>query len=501
VDDSLKRLVSLGKAGACGRPKGLRARLARSGAILAVGSVGEKTLAFVSRIVLARLLMPAELGLIILIVSISALFEVLTEVGVKQSVIRSAQGDRDAYLNMAWWFQVVRAGAIYVLAFLFAPVICRFYFNDRTEILGIYAWPELYLMVRIAFVTIVCNSMMSPRMFLLEREFRFGKYVLIMQGGAWAGLILTIVLAVCLRNAWAMVLGVVCQALLRTVLSYIGCPFRPRFKYDGHSFLELAAFARGMFGAPMLAYFAYNADALFGGRLVSPDLLGYYGYAVALARAPRELFAKVINPMLLPAFATKKGDWLALREGTVKLTSLVATVGVPFLTLGIIHARTILGAVFGEDFTIVSVSFGLFCVNVFFILQAIILANVLLALGKPSKQRLYVALRAVLIGIAIIPAIKSYGMAGAAGTLAAANFVALCSLVYMVHKEIALSVCRYFASWRTGFLSLVPVLVVAVLLQKAIPSHPFIRMFSGVLLCVLITGPTCLRLFARGRRS
>jgi len=501
VDNSLKRLISSGKAGPRGRPKGLRARLARSGAILAVGSVGEKTLAFVSRIVLARLLMPAELGLIVLIVSISALFEVLTEVGVKQSVIRSAQGDRDAYLNMAWWFQVVRAGAIYVLAFLLAPAICRFYFNGRTEILGIYAWPELYLMVRIAFVTIVCNSMMSPRMFLLEREFRFGKYVLIMQGGAWVGLVLTIVLAVCLRNAWAMVLGVVCQALLRTVLSYIGCPFRPRFKYDGHSFRELAAFARGMFGAPMLTYFAYNADTLFGGRLVSPELLGYYGYAVALARTPRELFAKVINPTLLPAFAAKKEDWAALREGTVELTSLVAAVGIPFLTVGIIHGRTILGAVFGEEFTIVSVAFGLTCVNVFFILQAIILANVLLALGKPSKQRLYVALRAVLIGVAISPAIKSYGMAGAAGTLTAANLVALCSLVYMVHREISLSVWRYFISWGMGFLALVPVLVVTVLLQKVMPTHPLVRMSLGILLCVLITGPYCLRLFARGGKS
>ncbi len=326
----------------------LRAQCARSGAVLTVGTVAAKGLAFLSKMILVRLLVPEEMGLMVLVLSLTALFETLTEVGIKQSVIQNKDGAKSEYLNTAWWFQSVRALGLYVVAFAVAPSLCRFYFADKPEVLAHHAWPELYLLVRVAFLSILFNGLVSPRAHVLEKEFRFGKAVFLMQGSAILGAGITIVLAFALRNVWAMVIGFASMTLLRCLLSFILCPFLPRLSFDRDSFRSLYKFARGIFGSPILTYIAFNADVLVAGKIVTPQLLGMYGMALALAGIPRELFARIIGPVLLPAFAKKQDDHKTLCATVLRLTGLAALFMSPFAAVAVVCGKTILGIVFTE---------------------------------------------------------------------------------------------------------------------------------------------------------
>jgi O-antigen/teichoic acid export membrane protein len=74
----------------------IKAKAFRGSTWLAIGNIIEKLLAFISKIIFAKLLIPGELGLIVLIISLTALFECITEVGVKQCVIQEPNGE---YLN------------------------------------------------------------------------------------------------------------------------------------------------------------------------------------------------------------------------------------------------------------------------------------------------------------------------------------------------------------------------------------------------------------------
>ena len=287
----------------------LKARCARSGVILAIGAVIAKFLGFGSKVILTRLLVPEAMGLIVLILSLTALFEVLTEVGIKQSVIQNTNGAQEEYLNMAWWFQSIRGVGLYAVAFVLSPWICRFYF-DKPELLAMHSQAEIITMVRCTFLVFLFNGLLSPRVHVLEREFKFGKAVLLIQGGAILGSLVTIVLAFVLRNIWAMVIGFVSMGAMRCLLSYIICPFMPRLDFDPASFKEISRFARGMFGLPVLTYVAFNLDVLVAGKLVSTDLLGMYGMALALTFTPRDLFIKIISPILLPAFAKLSTQWV-----------------------------------------------------------------------------------------------------------------------------------------------------------------------------------------------
>jgi lipopolysaccharide exporter len=417
----------------------LKARFLRGSAWLSVGNIAEKILAFASKIILARLLMPQDLGVVVLISSITALFECMTEVGVKQCVIQNKEGDKPDFLNMAWWFSAIRGCTLFMFAWMLAPLACNFYFEGKEQILASYNMDTLYAMVRIAFLSILFNSLISPRTYLLEKQFRFAKVVGYMQSAGLAGIILTIILSFILHNAWAMVIGFVCQGFLRMVMSYAFCPFLPRLSYHRESISQLCRFGRGMWGSPFFAYIAYNIDILVGGKVLGPELVGLYGFAMGLAYIPRELFARIINPVLMPAFAERQDN----PEQLQKINQLVGSMLLIFMPLTVVSflfSEQIVTIIYGSTFKPVALIFAIFIVNGSLTMLIMIFVNLFMALGKPAINRNFTFIRAVIMTALIIPIAKAYGMIGMAILQVLANFILIALLYNYAKKVLPLSI-------------------------------------------------------------
>jgi len=467
------------------RGDSLKARCARSGLILGVGAFFAKFLGFASKMILTRLLAPEAMGLMVLILSMTQLFSVLTEVGIKQSVIQNKKGAQAEYLNMAWWFQSLRGIGLYAVAFIVAPWICQFYF-DKPEILALHSNAEIVMMVRVAFLAYLFGGFASPRIHVLEREFKFGKSVLIKQGSWILGIILTIILAFTMRNVWAIVIGHVSSTLFVCIFSFIFCPFRPRLNYDKESFHELYRFARGVVGLPVLTYIAYNIDVLVAGKMLSADLVGMYGMALVLAWAPQDLFGRIVNPLLLPAFAEKQDDKETLCRSVLKITKVTALFGIPLTALAIICGKTILSVVYIPEYSLVAVPFGMLCIYSLLLVQGTILVSLVFAVGQPEKNRIFVGLRALILAVLIYPGIKFFGLTGAAVVLLLASFIALCLQVTILRKIIGLRFYDYAISWLPGLAMAVPVLVIVELSRFLKPDLPVLHLAVGALSYMVI---------------
>ena len=468
------------------RGDSLKARCARSGFVLGIGSFIAKFLGFGSKVVLTRLLVSEEMGLMVMIISLTQLFEVLTEVGIKQSVIQHKNGADPQYLNMAWWFQSLRAIGLYAVAFIVAPWLCEFYFSSRPEVLTHYSMEELTNLVRVAFLSILFNGFVSPKAHVLEKKFRFGRAVVITQGSFVLGAIVTITLAFLIRNVWAIVIGFAATGLTRCLMSYVLCPFIPRFAYHRESFQGLYRFARGMLGLPVLTYIAFNIDVLVAGKIVSTSLVGLYGMALTLAFASRDLFIRIISPILLPAFAEKQDDRESLSSALLKITKVIALLVIPPTALAVICSKTILTFVFGVKYSAVAGPFGLLCVYVLLLIQGTVLGAVFFGIGQPGKHRAFVGLRALILVVFIYPAIKLFGLTGAAGTVLLASFIALCLQVTVIRKTIGLNIYDYAISWAPGLALAIPVLAVVVVVRYLTPDSPLVHLTVGVLSCIIV---------------
>jgi O-antigen/teichoic acid export membrane protein len=253
------------------------------------------------------------------------------------------------------------------------------------------------------------------------------------------------------------VIGFASTGLIQCTLSYVICPFRPRFIFDQRSFQDIYRFARGIVGLPALTYVAFNIDVLVGSKLVPTDLIGMYGFALRLAQAPRDLVGRIVSPVLLPAFAEKQDDKKALCKVILKITGVTALFGIPSATLAAICGRTILSVVYPPKYSAVAIPFGLLCFYILFLIQATTLGTVLFGIGQPSKHRLYVGLRALILVMLIYPAIRLFGLTGAATALLLASFVSLCVQIFVVRRIIGLGIRDYIMAWIPGlvFASLV----------------------------------------------
>jgi len=481
----------------------LKARCARSSVVLGVGAFIAKFLGFGSKVVLTRLLMPGEMGLMVMIISLTQLFEVLTEVGIKQSVIQHKNGANPEYLNMAWWFQSLRAMALYAVAFIVTPWLCEFYFRSSDEVLTRYSMGELTILVRVAFLSILFNGLISPRSYILEKKFKFGKAVVITQGGFILGAIVTIILAFAIRNVWAIVIGFAMTGFTKCLMSYVLCPFMPRFAYHRESFHGLYRFARGVVGLPVLTYIAFNIDVLVAGKLISTSLVGLYGMALALAFAPRDVFIRVVSPILLPAFTEKQDDREALCSAVLKITRAIALFVIPLVTLVILCSKTILLFIYGPRYSAVAVPFSLLCIYVLILIEGAVLGSVFFSIGQPGKHRAFVGIRALISIVLIYPGIKFMGLTGASMVVLLACSIAMCVQVTIIRKTIALNIFNYVVSWAPGLILAVPVLTVVIILKGLTPSLPAIHLIVGGLVCIVVwaLGPLLPKFLINGTKK
>ena len=438
-----------------GKLKGtdIKAKSARGVMVLGIGTFAGRSMRFIRSMILARILAPDQIGIMAIVMSLSMGFEALTEVGVKQSIIQNKQGANDSYLNVAWWMQVTRAFCLYGIAVLLAPWISSFYDN-----------PELLPLLRVAFIAIAIRGFVSPRAAVLEKEYKFGRVVLLVQGSAILGAIISVGMALVMRNIWALVIGFVIEMAILCILSFILVPFVPRFEIDRSSLVELMKYARGMFGLPVLAALSFYAPILILGKVISEDQLGLYSYAVMLSYIPTDLYIRTIAPVVLPAFSEKQDDKRALCRGVLRTAKWTAIFVIPLAAFIACCASELLLLAYGPRYAAMAIPLAVLCLQIVVRNQTVCLTGIYLAIGQPHLQRRFAMIRAVTIVSLMYPASVRFGPLGAAVVIVLSNFIVLLMQAFKARKVIGLDISRYARSYAYGLWMSLPIMITTGLL-------------------------------------
>lgn len=418
------------------RGNSIKAKSTRGALVLVAGTFIERAMRLVRNMILARLLAPEDFGLMAIVLAVLMALESFTDAGVPWAIIQNKDGHKEEFLNVAWWVQAVRSVGLFVIVYLLAPVICKFY-NE----------PELLSLLRVSFLSVVALGLVSPRAAVLEKEFRFAKTIILIQGSAVIGTILTIGLAFYMQNVWVLVIGRVGEGVLRFLLSFVLCPFRIKFSIDRTSLKELLRYSKGMVGLSFLTIISLQIDVFVLAKLVSPEQLGMYALALALAQQPAGMFGQIIGRVLFPAFAEKQDDKEALCRTVLKMIRITVIIGVPLIALAAIFAGPVLSTVYGQKYAVVAIPFGILCVTMLFRIQAIVLGGIYFGIGKPHLHRRFVVLLAGFIIIFIYPGITLFGLAGAAGVLLLSNIIAVFMQVVWMRSLIGLTFKDYIYCW------------------------------------------------------
>ncbi len=410
----------------------LRGKAMRGGTWLGAGSFAEQVFRFARNMLLTRLLAPGSFGAMAIVMSCSSIIGSLTDVGQRAAVIQNPRGREKAYLNAGWWMGMGRSAFIYATIFVASPWLARFYGNA-----------ELNGLLRVALLSTLFEGAMSPRSVLPEKDLKFGRWMVISNGGAICGVILTVVLSFILRDVWALAIGACSENAFRCLLSYILCPGLPSLGWDRKVARDLYKFSRAIVGLSFLNLIFTRTDVFVLGKLYSTTTLGLYTMAVLLVQTPSSFLTRMMAQILFPAFAHVQDNNERINRILMETTYWLLLLGLPGAV-----------AIYWCGHSLLTITYGARYVAAFWPLTVaaiVVLLNVLNAaitcvfggIGHPALHRRAVAASAVIMLIAIYPACKLFGMVG--GQVAAllaivANYLLQ---VFRMRDLTGLSLLRY----------------------------------------------------------
>lgn len=456
---------------------GLKSRIFRGGLWLMAGSGFEQGMRFVRNMVLVRILDPDAFGLMAIVLAVNAAFESFTQVGIKEAIIQNPNGEEDTYLNGAWWLSFIRSLGLCALGIVSSTWITNFYEISNNIII-----------LQFSFLGILFNGAISARTYIAMKKMDYKKWVFITQGGGICGIITAIVLSFTIRNVWALVIGFIVEAGARCFLSFLICPYIPKFKFAREHLIALFKYARGMFGLPILYFIFVQADVFVIGKLYPKSELGLYSLAISLAQVPSHLITTLINPILMPVFSDKQDDKAWINQTLIISTKAIALLGIPVGFFVVLYGKDLLSIAYGAQYASMAVPFAILFITILIRTCSTPIANVYLAIGRPDLHRIFSGLRAILIIILIYPAIKWFGLTGAATAGFLAMVLSYFPQVLQIRNLTQLDLRRYSRIFlqATGISLLV--LVVWFSTYNLFSLRPIINVLQGIIGCLIAYG-------------
>jgi O-antigen/teichoic acid export membrane protein len=395
-------------------------QIARGAAWLTLFKVIDKGIGVLSTLVLARLLVPADFGLVAMAMAVVAFTQLMSAFGFDSALIQRQNAQRD-HFDTAWTFNVLFGVGISVALAILAWPMAQLYRDDRLVavllVLGLGALVGGFENIG----TVAFRKELDFR-----SEFRFLLFKRI------ASFVVTIGLAFAFRSYWALVGGTVTGRLMAVWISYRLHPFRPRLTLRARA--DLLHFSKWILISSVLQFLQVRSTDFILGRTVGPHGLGVYSVALEIANMPSTELIAPVNRAVYPAYASLAVDIGSLRERFFEVFAAICMVGFPvsgvLLAVADPAVRVVLGDKWLESIALIQV-FGL--QGLLGALQSN-LYLVVVALGKPKANTV---LTAVLVAVSlplVVWASLTHGVRGAAVAQLVTGMLGFAGILYVFRK-------------------------------------------------------------------
>ncbi len=305
-----------GRVGAAdpGKPS-LTSRVMRGAVWTIGGRFVVRALGLINTLILARLLVPEDFGLVAIGVTVMQLLQNITDIGVSRTVIKFRNAGRKQY-DTLFTISLTRGLAVTAVMLIAAMLVDNFYNDPRATVVffGISIVPLLH-------------ALTNPRFFEFERELDFSKQFWLEAADKLIGVAVSITVALIFRTYWAIILGLVAGAFAQMAMSWLLRPYRPRLSFAAIG--EIGGFAGWLTGLSFVAALNNKLDVLFLGKFVSPADVGAFFVGGSVASLPSGEIAIPMARAIYPGLSELQGDNAAMRKAYLRAAEALAFIAMP----------------------------------------------------------------------------------------------------------------------------------------------------------------------------
>jgi O-antigen/teichoic acid export membrane protein len=295
----------------------LGGRSARGGVVTLSAQVFKFVLSTATAIVLARLLMPEDYGLIGMVAIVVGFLGMFQYLGLSTATVKWSQLSHQQ-VSTLFWVNIGLSATIMLLTMASAPLIAWFFKEPR--LVGITCGYSIIILI---------TGLSIQHEALLMRQMRFGVTALIEIAAMASGLGVAIIAAWYGAGYWALVINQLVLALVTVVGAWSACRWRPSLPTRAAGVRSMLSYGGNLTGYNIMTYFARNLDNALIGKFWGAYQLGVYSRAYQILLMP---MAQINNPLMavaVPALSRLIDTPARYRAAYLKLLEKIAMVTMP----------------------------------------------------------------------------------------------------------------------------------------------------------------------------
>jgi len=362
-----------------------------------VDRLGQQSVQFIIGIVLARLLSPADYGLIGMIMIFATLSYVLVESGFGAALIRK-KNVTETDLNSVFFVNLAISIGLYAVLFFTAPFIANF-FNQ----------PSLIPIARVTFIAVIFNAFYIVPYIQVNKAMDFKTLAKINLFSTTISGILGITMAIMGKGVWSLVVQQTTYHFFRGIGFYFFVKWYPQFLFSLKSIRELWNFSIHILGTSLLTIVFNNLYTFLLSRFYPVNQVGYYTQANKMSETTNFTFQSILGNSTYNLFTQINTEIERLKRIYRELIQKTSLIVLPITLVLIVMAKPLFFFLFSEKWLPAVPYFQLICLANLFAPLYLLNNNLLNAMGKSKITFCIEIVKRLLIVISIVACFR-YGI-------------------------------------------------------------------------------------------
>ncbi len=278
--------------------------------------IGAQLISFIVSIVLARLLMPEEYGIIAIVLVFINLCNVFVTGGFGKALVQKKDAE-EVDFSSVFYFSFVFSLALYALLFFTAPLVARF-----------YEMPLLSPVIRVMGIRLVISSFNTVQHARVTKSMQFKKYFFSTLGGTLCSAAVGIALAYSGAGVWALVAQYLTNTTIDTLVLFVTVRWRPKLLFSFSRLKVLLGFGWKILVGGLVDTLYEDFRSLYVGKLYTASDLAYYSrgqsYTSLIVTNVNSSISSVLFPVISKIQKSKDSVRMVTRRA-IKTSAYVLT--------------------------------------------------------------------------------------------------------------------------------------------------------------------------------
>lgn len=279
-----------------GATEALQRRSLRGGAVSMAAQAINICVQVVSIIVLARLLLPEDFGLVTMVIAIIGFATIFVDLGTRDALAQR-HSITEGEVSALFWITFAMGLIFSLVAVMSAGAIARLYGEPRLERIAVAL-----------SLTFMLPALVFQQQALMRRALMFRLLAAIDVGSNLVATAATIYLAYAGYAYWALVARPIVAAAIVAVCIWATCGWRPGVPSFTTNVRDLLRFGLNVTGFTLTDYIARSMDRVAIGYISGPRDLGYYQNALVVYENPLSLFVTPLHTVATATLSRLRGD-------------------------------------------------------------------------------------------------------------------------------------------------------------------------------------------------